>query len=255
MGFNPKQTDRLYKALYNLTNQGIKEFKEGFKEILNPPKGSTNPEARFEKAIADCMIKNMLTSTAQDGDMLRAIATELIEKARKGEELTFADTKAFPYSDPTVFDKLVNNLSVMMTKAGIKAKMSGILSVLCPTQNIVKMYSFTDDKGEKRTFTLSQLEKHFKGDYHNIIYDKVQLSQKSIPVTPDFDTSAIEIGSKYLVELANGNLAIFNVKFPHDINRKAVGTRNIESTALSNKLDKTEIQEEIIGYNTFKQLI
>jgi hypothetical protein len=32
--------------------------------------------------IADCMIKNLLTSTAQDGDMLKAIAEELIVKVR-----------------------------------------------------------------------------------------------------------------------------------------------------------------------------
>jgi hypothetical protein len=59
MGFNPEQADRLYKALYSLTLQGIKEFKEGFKEILN-----SNDPSKFETAIADCMIKSMLTSTA-----------------------------------------------------------------------------------------------------------------------------------------------------------------------------------------------
>ena len=59
MGYNPVQAEKLYKALYNLTMQGIKEFKEGFKEILNPPNGVLNPEAKFETAIADCMIKNM----------------------------------------------------------------------------------------------------------------------------------------------------------------------------------------------------
>jgi hypothetical protein len=84
----------------------------------------------------------MLTSSAQDGDMLRAIAHDLIEQARKGKELTFEDTKGFPYSDPAIFNKLVTTLSVMMTKAGIKAKMNGILSVLCPTNGIVKMYEF-----------------------------------------------------------------------------------------------------------------
>ena len=87
--------------------------------------------------------------------MLRAIATELIKKAREGKELTFADTKTFPYSDPAVFTKLVTNLSVMMTKAGIKAKMNGILSVLCPTNGIVKMYNFVDSKGIRHSFTLS----------------------------------------------------------------------------------------------------
>ena len=39
--------------------------------------------------------------------MLRAIASDLLEKARKGEELTFADASTIPYSDTAVFDKLV----------------------------------------------------------------------------------------------------------------------------------------------------
>lgn len=233
MGYTPQQASKLYKALYNLTMQGIREFKDGFLEIIN----STNPDRteKFEKAIADCMIKNMITSTAQDGDMLRAIATELIDKARKGQDLTFTDTKGIPYSDPSIFNKLVTNLSVMMTKAGIKAKMNGILSVLCPTHNIVKMYNFVDEKGVRHNFTLSQLEEFYGDSYENII-DKIQQSQTEYIVTPFFDMSNIEIGNKYLVTLNDGNQVVMHVKYPHD-------TRKISGN------------EEIIGYKTFKQLV
>jgi hypothetical protein len=65
--------------------------------------------------------------------MLKAIAKEIIAKIRKGGVVTAEDAKSLPYSDPAVFEKLVSNLSVIMTKSGIKAKMNGILSVLCPT--------------------------------------------------------------------------------------------------------------------------
>lgn len=247
MGYNPVQAEKLYKALYNLTMQGIKEFKEGFKEILNPPNGVLNPEAKFETAIADCMIKNMLTSTAQDGDMLRAIATELIKKAREGKELTFKDTKIIPYSDPAVFNKLVTNLSVIMTKAGIKAKMNGVLSVLCPTQNIVKMYSFLDENGKKHTYTLSQLEEYFGGDYNQII-KQVQAQQSQLDILKcQTDTSDVEIGTKYLVELIDGTQVIFDVKFPHS-HRKLKTTR-------TTPLHSEPISEEIIGYQTFKELL
>jgi hypothetical protein len=113
------------------------------------------------------MVKNMITSTSRDGDMLRAIASELIEKARKGDDLQLSKTP-IPYSDPAVFNKLVSNLSVIMTKAGIKAKMDGILSVLCPTSTIVKMYNFTK-KGIKYNLTLSQMEEMFGDDYDKFI--------------------------------------------------------------------------------------
>lgn len=240
MGFTPQQASRLYKALYNLTLQGIREFKEGFLETLN----STNPGRfeKFEKAIADCMIKNMITSTAQDGDMLRAIATELIEKARKGQELTFADTKGIPYSDPAVFNKLVTNLSVMMTKAGIKAKMNGILSVLCPTNNIVKMYNFVDKKtGIRHNLTLSQLEEMYGDSYENII-DTIQNDQEPKIVTPFFDTTQIEIGNKYRIKL-DGVTLMVDVKFPHLYPKPKLG----ETLTLKNGQN--------VGYNTLKQLI
>ena len=240
MGFNPEQADRLYKALYSLTLQGIKEFKDGFKEILN-----SNDPSKFETAIADCMIKSMLTSTAQDGDMLRAIASELIKKAREGKELTFADTKTFPYSDPAVFTKLVTNLSVMMTKAGIKAKMNGILSVLCPTNGIVKMYGFVDSKGVKQNFTLSQLEEFYGDDYNNII-DKIQYDQPNI----DFnDFTNIEVGNKYLVKLAGG-YKVFDVKYPHDI-RINGGQKQI----INDEGVLESVPEEVIGYQAFKDLV
>lgn len=240
MGFTPQQASRLYKALYNLTLQGIREFKEGFLETLN----STNPGRfeKFEKAIADCMIKNMITSSAQDGDMLRAIATELIEKARKGQELTFADTKGIPYSDPAVFNKLVTNLSVMMTKAGIKAKMNGILSVLCPTNNIVKMYNFVDKKtGIRHNLTLSQLEEMYGDSYENII-DAIQNDQEPKTVTPFFDTTQIEIGNKYRIKL-DGVTLMVDVKFPHLYPKPKLG----ETLTLKNGQN--------VGYNTLKQLI
>ena len=72
MGFNPKEAKRLYNALYQLTLQGIKPFISSFKTMLNPSSDPDQREedlAKFETTIAECMVKNMVTSTAQDGDM------------------------------------------------------------------------------------------------------------------------------------------------------------------------------------------
>lgn len=252
MGYNPEQAAKLYNALYNLTMQGIREFKEGFKEILNPPKGVLNPEAKFETAIADCMIKNMMTSTAQDGDMLRAIASDLIKLAREGKELSLANVKTIPYSDPSVFNKLVTNLSVMMTKAGIKAKMNGVLSVLCPTNNIVKMYDFVDDKGVRHNLTLSQLEEMYGDDYNNIIAE-IQANQPNMLEQP-FEMTQIEIGKKYLVKLADGTTVVYDVKFPHTFE----GSKSNRKLNVFDKINKTTSKETVftqtIGYQTLKNL-
>ena len=188
MGYSPAQAKRLYKALYNLTRQGVKKFRDSFMKLLDPT--NPNPEA-FEETVALCIVQKLLTSTARDGDMLRAIASELIEKVRKGDKLTAEDAKTLPYSDPAVFEALVSNLSVIMTKSGIKAKMNGILSGLCPSQNIVNMFSFIDENGVRRNLTLSQLEEMYGasfdcgiekiGDNHVIKFYLESLNDNFIP--------------------------------------------------------------------------
>ena len=259
MGFNPREAKRLYTALYQLTLQGIKPFISSFKTMLNP---SSDPDQRdidlaeFETTIAECMVKNMLTSTAQDGDMLRAIAIDLIQKVRSGKELNAQDARTIPYSDPSVFNKLVSNLSVIMTKSGIKAKMNGILSVLCPTQGIVKMYDFIDDKGVRHTLKLSQLEERFshlwtEGDndrtFLSKVLDEVQSYQPKMFNDGTFDSNNIAIGKKYTIKFedyydAEGNLVtgrevVIDVTYPHD------------TGIISGK------HAEIIGYQALKNLV
>lgn len=242
MGYNPKQQKKLYKAIYNLTEQSIKEFKEGLLEIFKIPddvkyssENGKQVSQKFETVIADCMIKNMITSNNRDGDLLKAIAKELINKARTGKELTFNDTQSFPYSDPIVFDKLVSNLSVIMTKAGIKAKMTGILSVLCPTYDIMKTYSYYEN-GIKHNVTLSQLEKKFKGDINQI----AEIVQKTHPILnttiSDFDFTQLDIGTKYKITYNDGHSGIINLMYPHNIS-------------------KVNGSELIMGYEKLKQLI
>lgn len=251
MGFNPKQAKGLYNALYHLTLQGIKPFKDSFKKLLKSPE---SPD--FEKTIAECMIKNMLTSTAQDGDMLRAIAVELIQKLRKGEKLSAEDAKSLPYSDPSVFDKLVSNLSVIMTKSGIKAKMNGILSVLCPTQGIVKMYDFIDDEGVRHTLTLSQLEDKYdylwddtdtQETFLNKVFNEIQSNQPKLINDDTFDNTNITVGKKYIVKFEDkydqngrkipGYTTVVDVTYPHD-------TGSIQGK-----------NGEVIGYQALKNLL
>lgn len=249
MGYSPAQAKRLYKALYNLTRQGVKKFRDSFMKLLDP----ANPDPKaFEETVALCIVQKLLTSTSRDGDMLRAIASDLIEKVRKGGKLDAEDAKTLPYSDPAVFEALVSNLSVIMTKSGIKAKMNGILSVLCPSQNIVKMFSFVDENGIRRNLTLSQLEEMYGDDYENIIYTR-QAEQKSL-LTPEFDMTHIDIGKKYLITLNDGSKVIFDVKFPHS-HRKNKAKRTLplynEDTK---KFEEVEVAEETIGYKDFKTL-
>lgn len=259
MGYNPKEAKRLYSALYHLTLQGVKPFISSFKKLLHPnadPAIMKEDMEAFGVTIAECMAKTMVTSTAQDGDMLRAIATDLIDKVRSGQSITAEDAKTIPYSDPAIFNKLVSTLSVMMTKSGIKAKMDGILSVLCPTQGIVKMFDFIDENGIRHTLTLSQLEKKYntlwedgisQTDFTNRVLDYVQSLQPPMPNDETFDTNQITVGKKYKIkfkssvnaagEIIAGREVIVDVTYPHD-------------TGVLKGSDN-----EIIGYQALKNLM
>jgi hypothetical protein len=76
------------------------------------------------------------------------------------------------------------------------------------------MYNFVDKKtGVRHNLTLSQLEEMYGDSYENII-DTIQSDQEEKLVTPDFDTSQIEIGNKYRIEL-DGITLMVDIKFPH----------------------------------------
>jgi hypothetical protein len=92
------------------------------------------------------------------------MTTEVIEKARNGELYTFNDIAHVPISDPKIFKKVSTTLASSLTKLGIKIKMDGILSILCPTTEIVKIYKFTDENGVNRELTLEQLEEFYGED-------------------------------------------------------------------------------------------
>lgn len=237
MGYTPKVADRLYKALYKLTLQGIKPFKQDLIKYLGNP--STTD---FDQRVANSIVKTLMTSTARDGDMLRAIASNLIGAVREGRELTREELQTLPYSEPTVFPKLVSSLSVLMTKLGVKAKMDGILSVLCPTQGIIKKYTFFDKKiNKRRELTLDQLENLYDDDFENIITsiqeDQPSFEIATIPDLQDWVSTNIEIGAKYKVVFENNTEAIIDIKVPHD-----TGPYRGASA-------------EVMGYQAFKNLL
>jgi hypothetical protein len=69
------------------------------------------------------------------------VTQELINKAKEGKEIAFKDANTIPYSDPSVFRKLHSTIAVALTRGAIKIKVQGVLSVLCPSFGVVKLYN------------------------------------------------------------------------------------------------------------------
>jgi hypothetical protein len=79
-----------------------------------------------------------------------------------------------PNSDPTIYPKIVNMLTVALTKSGIKTKMPGILAVLCPSHEVLKFYKvpITDEAGNitgYKRVTIDKLEDTYGTDINTAL--------------------------------------------------------------------------------------
>jgi hypothetical protein len=65
-----------------------------------------------------------------------------------------------PYSDDGIIKQINSILSVALTKDDIKLKLPGVLSVLCPSYNIMKLYGnrFLDEYNGKEDILKRQKE-------------------------------------------------------------------------------------------------
>lgn len=176
-GYTQAQQQQMLNALASLARAGIKEYLDAFNEFFtttenNDATQEQKQEAsnKFQQVILDTLVDASIHST-NSAATLQMVTQELINKAKEGKDIAFKDTN-IPYSDPAVFRKLHSTIAVALTRGAIKIKIQGILSVLCPSFGVVKLYngktlnSFDSDEQiqtEQRDF--DSLE------YNNLIND------------------------------------------------------------------------------------
>ena len=197
-GYTQEQQQQMLNALASLARAGINEYLDAFNEFFDAPEGyvpDRNPDGsvktdgqgnpqlkldedgnpilrkdKYQQVILDTLVDALIHSTNSTAT-LQMVTQELINKAREGKDIAFKDTN-IPYSDPAVFRKLHSTIAVALTRGAIKIKVQGILSVLCPSFNIVKLYngktlsSFDSDEqiqAEQETFNSLK--------YNNLVND------------------------------------------------------------------------------------
>ena len=234
-GYTKDHALKLYKALEQLTKLGTKEFRNELGNIIE------GDSSKFNEAVSNILLQNILNSKGNDDDMLQIVARDIIREAMTSNAFSFNKEtlnkfdSSVPYSDNSIFNKIVSSLTVALTKSGIKTKMPGILSVLCPTQDIIKFYKIPvlDEEGQPtgkyKRVSFGQLEKALK------LSDE-QLDQKLDELQSDepnlqnedgsIDFSQIEVGYKYLVKYADGTTKMVHVAGPHYFEKeKSLGSR------------------------------
>lgn len=221
-GYSKGAAQKLYNAIYSLTKVGTKEFRNQLGNLV------IGDNAKFNRAVTDIIIKAMLNSTSSDGDMVQAIAADIIKEIRSSKDFKFNDEfydkarKIIPKSDPTIYNKIVNMLTVALTKSGIKTKMPGILAVLCPTHDIIKFYKIpvTDDEGnvvkddegniKYKRVTIDKVEKYYKNSNIDELLDQLQEQEPVLERRSD-----IEMGYKYLITKTDGTQEVVHINRVH----------------------------------------
>lgn len=185
-GYTAEEATELYNSLATLADLGISKYMDEFKKFFSNPNDELSKE-NLQKVIVNTIVDALIHQTNQT-DMLSVVTKNLMDKAKEGKDIKFNDIKGIiPYSDKGVFNKLMSIINISLTKASIKIKVPGVLSVLCPSFNIFKLY------GDRKLESYSEGELHenqlnLENNQENNISDKL---------------SKVEIGRTYKIFTEN----------------------------------------------------
>lgn len=256
MGYTKGEATNLYNALYSLSKQATKAFRDEMGDLLNGFSDS------FNAAVTETIMKSLVNASATDGDMLQLVAKNIIKKINAEKQFSINKTnyadidKEIPYSDAAVSAKVVSSLTSALTKAGIKTKMPGLLAVLNPAEGIIKMYKVPakdkdgnillneDGSTIYKYVTMDAIEKEY--DTENAFEVMEQLQAEPLSYNAD-ETGLItsmpdvKIGRKYLVTFSDGvnkSTKVINVTLPH----------RVESDTSTVFYNNVSYQEQTMGY-------
>ena len=185
LGHTWNEANKMYRALYQLALQGIEPVAKPLADLFK----QRTPQAQFNfsKVLTGLLVKQLANGSQSKDGLVYNVAYELIEKYRNGQVITDADylRNPVPVSDPMMFNKIQSLLSSMLTSASIKLKFKGILSVLVPSHETIKLY------GGK-----------MKGDFTN--FDKEIADLQAMQ--PELSVAEIEMGRTYTIKDAEGNV-------------------------------------------------
>ncbi len=258
MGYTKGEATNLYNALYSLSKQATKAFRDEMGDLLNGFSDS------FNAAVTETIMKSLINASATDGDMLQLVAKNIIKKINAERQFSINKTnyvdidKEIPYSDAAVSAKVVSSLTAALTKAGIKTKMPGLLAVLNPAEGIIKMYKVPakdkdgnillneDGSTVYKYVTMDAIEKEY--DTENAFEIMEQLQAETGPLSYNTDETGlitsmpdVKIGRKYLVTFSDGvnkSTKVVNVTLPH----------RVESDTSTVFYNNVPYQEQTMGY-------
>ena len=243
-GYTIDTTIGLYDALRKSTDINIKEHLQAVQALFTD--GSENSIQNFQEVLMQSIVKAI--STSNGDNFAKTISLDLMEQAKAGKKISYADAN-IPLSDNNIYRKIFSTISAFLTRSGIKQKIPGVLSVLTPSHDIMKVYagrkyeSFDNPKEELEALQAQQVPVY---DINN----------------PDSDITNLELGRTYLVTSkvdsevtdVDGNLQTISVpatesrliRTPREYRQLK---KDIQSGKVTQVVEDVRVGRNLAGYN------
>lgn len=137
LGYSVDDAHRMYEALRRATELGIKE-QLGAAKAINDRFSDDKKNKLIEEVFK--LVLDSIQNSSNSTSFAQIIAENIQKKLSANPNYKLA-TANLPISDRTIFRKVLSTVSSYLTNHAIKIKSPGILSVLCPSQDIFKLYA------------------------------------------------------------------------------------------------------------------
>lgn len=187
LGFTASDAGEIYNALYTLTEHGTRDLLKSFEKFVG---NEIKPED-FSAAIINSIFKQIATQNVSENNLITTIAQDLVEKIRDGKQLDNDEALSLPIDDNAIYSQFLSKLSVFLTDSGIKMKIPGILAVLNPSYENIKLY------GDRKLEEINDFEELQK-NASVVVSPEVVTTDGIVPSTTDY--SKVKFGRTYRVK-------------------------------------------------------
>ena len=135
-GYTPTQAISVYNGLASFSKINTKLFRTT--DLIE----ITGDDSQIEEALYQTVVDFVKKNKEQEQDsLLDYLTRDFIKKLKDNPNIKFKElSKDLPIDSTSIYKKVHSIISSTLTKAGIKLKVNGTLSVINPTQPAVKYY-------------------------------------------------------------------------------------------------------------------
>lgn len=157
-GYTFERALKLYRSLRIITDISTKEISTAFEQYVENPKENRD---KLQAVVNKIIVNNLASSGINETNFASLIAKDFIKQVKENKEINW-NQDILPMSESAVYSKLCSSIAVSLTNSGIKLKTPGILAVLNPSYNIIKIYGNKKlDEFDNPEVELEQLQQEY----------------------------------------------------------------------------------------------